>query len=201
MLGSGPLGSAALGASPEPRLLAEALRQATSVTSLSVASIIIPEAKTHEGVLVSSNTAIWSEIACSLSHDWSAAHSLSPYQWEEMVAGAFKKSGYDEVLLTPRSGDYGRDVIATKYGIGSVKVIGSVKAYAAHRLVGQDDVRALLGVLSGERNASKAMLTTITDFAPKIKEDPFIVPFLPTRLELLNGQQLQEWLRNLTANP
>src|ERR1700674_1689501 len=28
-------------------------------------------------------------------------------RWEEIVAGAFKKAGYDEVTLTPRSGDHG----------------------------------------------------------------------------------------------
>jgi restriction system protein len=197
MLGNGPLGAAALGGGSSGASTADSLRKATSVASLSIASIIIPEAKTLEGVLVSSNTAIWSEIAYSLGQDWSAAQSLSPYQWEEMVAGAFKKSGYDEVILTPRSGDLGRDVIATKHGVGCVKIIGSVKAYKPEHLVGHDDVRALLGVLSGETNASKAMLTTTSGFAPKIQEDPFIAPFLPTRLELLNGQQLQEWFRKL----
>jgi hypothetical protein len=62
-----------------------------------------------------------------------------------VIAGAFKKAGYDEMTITPRSGDFGRDVIAVKNGIGCVKIIGSVKAYAPKRCVGQDDVRALLG--------------------------------------------------------
>jgi HJR/Mrr/RecB family endonuclease len=33
---------------------------------------------------------------------------------EELVAGAYKRAGFEEVTLTPRSGDHGRDVIATK---------------------------------------------------------------------------------------
>ena len=78
------------------------------------------------------------------------------------------------VILTPRSGDHGRDVIATKRGVGCVKILGSVKAYQPGRLVTHDDVRALLGVLSGEMDASKTMLTTTSDFAPRIQEDPFI---------------------------
>jgi restriction system protein len=82
--------------------------------------------------------------------------------------------------------------------VGCVKILGSVKAYQPGRLVTHDDVRALLGVLSGEMDASKTMLTTTSDFAPRIQEDPFIAPFLPTRLELMNGTQLQEWLRDLS---
>jgi restriction system protein len=55
----------------------------------------------------------------------------------------------------------------------------------------------LLGVLSGDQTASKAILTTTPDFAPKIKTDPFIKPFLRTRLELMNGNELLEWLVKL----
>jgi restriction system protein len=35
--------------------------------------------------------------------------------WEEIIAGAYFKDGF-EVILTPRSGDDGRDVIAIKKG-------------------------------------------------------------------------------------
>jgi restriction system protein len=79
-------------------------------------------------------------------------------------------------------------VIAVKNGVGCVKIIGSVKAYKPGHLVKHEDVRALLGVLSGEQNASKGIITTTSDFAPKIKSDPFIKPFMPTRLELMNGE-------------
>jgi restriction system protein len=129
-----------------------------------------------------------------LGSDWSIAFRLSPEKWEEIVAGAFKKEKYDTVVLTPRSGDFGRDVIAIKHGVGCVKIIGSVKRYAPGHLVPYDDVRALLGVLSGERDASKGIITTTLDFPPNIKADKFIAPFLPTRLELVNGTQLQDWL-------
>jgi len=53
--------------------------------------------------------------------------------WEEIIAGAYKKAGFDEVTLTPRSGDLGRDVIAIKKGLGSVRVIDQVKH--SHRRV------------------------------------------------------------------
>jgi restriction system protein len=115
-----------------------------------------------------------------------------------LIAAAFEQDGYDEVILTPRSGDFGRDVVASKKGVGCVRIIDSVKALAPDRLVGQDDVRALLGVLSGDLRASKAILTTTSDFAPGIATDPYISPFMPTRLELMNGAALQAWLAKLS---
>jgi hypothetical protein len=33
------------------------------------------------------------------------ASQLTPEAWEELIAGAFKKDGYDEAILTPRSGE------------------------------------------------------------------------------------------------
>ena len=101
------------------------------------------------------------------------------------------------MILTPRSGDYGRDVIAVKYGVGSIRVIDQVKAYKPDHLVTSDDVRALMGVLQGDR-ASKGFLTTTSDFAPRLKNDPLIVPFIPSRLELINGNQLMARLQELS---
>jgi restriction system protein len=165
--------------------------------TLSVSSIIIPERSTEEGVLVKATSQVWVEIVQALGTDWTLAYQLPPEKWEEIVAGAFKKAKYDEVTLTPRSGDHGRDVIAIKRGIGCVKIIGSVKRYAPGNLVEYDDIRALLGVLSGERDASKGIITTTSDFPPRVNEDPFIAPFLPTRLELMNGEALQNGKRRL----
>jgi restriction system protein len=195
MLGFGAIGEAPLGGLPDRLLLglAESARKAP----LSVSSLVIPESKAAEGILVGSHSAIWTEIVEQLSSDWTRAYELTPTQWEELVAGPFKKAKYDEVVLTPRSGDHGRDVIAIKHGVGCIKIIGSVRAYAPGNLVGYDDVRALLGVMGGERNVSKGIIATTSDFPPLIGNDPFISPFMPTRLELLNGKQLQEWLTAL----
>ena len=162
--------------------------------ALAISSLIIPEAKSAEGVLIKATSAIWDEVVTQLGADWSVAFQLPSDKWEELVAGALKRAKYDEVTLTPRSGDHGRDVIAIKRGFGCVKIIGSVKAYAPDRHVGYDDVRALIGVMTGERDVSKGIITTTSDFPPKIEQDPYIVPFLPTRLELINGQKLQDWL-------
>jgi restriction system protein len=75
-----------------------------------------------------------------------------------------------------------------------------VKAYNFGHLVEYDDVRALLGVLSGDQSASKGIITTTSGFPPNIERDPYIAPFLPTRLELMDGQRLREWLLNLAKS-
>jgi restriction system protein len=142
-------------------------------------------------------TAVWENIATSLGDDWSAALKYSPRQWEEIVAGAFKRLGFEKVTLTPRSSDHGRDVIAVSGGFCSQKIIVSVKANAPGKLVSYDDVRALVGVMTGERDVTKGMITTTSAFPPNIEKDPFIAPFLPTRLELINGENLQLLLNNV----
>ena len=91
-------------------------------------------------------------------------------------------------------------MIAVRNGIGCIKVIGSVKAYKKGHLVEYDDVRALLGVMSGERDVSKGIISTTSGFPPKIRIDPFISPFMPTRLELMDGETLRKWLGSLASN-
>jgi restriction system protein len=181
--------------------LRESIAEQGAKFPLAVSSLIVPEQRTHEGILVQSTSLMWLRIVQALGKDWSVAYQIPYGKWEEIVAGAFKEAGYDEVTLTPRSGDYGRDVIARRKGVACVKVLGSVKAYKQGHLVDQDEVRALLGVLSGERDASKGILATTSDFAPRIDQDPFIAPFMPYRLELMNGPKLQEWLSNLAGRP
>jgi restriction system protein len=138
----------------------------------------------------------WFDIVALLEKDPSVAFQISPEKWEEIVAGASKKAGFDEVILTPRSGDYGRDVIAVKQGIGRIRVIDQVKAYRPPHLVSANDVRALLGVLAGD-GASKGFLTTTSDFAPRIRTDPLVTPFMTSPLELINGEALLARLTEL----
>jgi len=140
----------------------------------------------------------WRAIVERLAKDWSQAFQISARAWEEMIAAAFDQDGYDEVILTPRSGDHGRDVIAIKRGVGCIRIIDSVKAYKPSHLVGHDDVRALAGVLHGDLKASKGIVTTTSDFAPGIATDPYLTPLMPFRLELMNGERLKKWLNDLS---
>jgi restriction system protein len=164
---------------------------------LVVQGIITPYRKTAEGHLVRSVGEPWLQVLRMLRTRWECAFEISPMDWEQIVAAAFDYAGYDEVTLTPRSGDHGRDVIAVRRGVGCVRIIGSVKAYSPNRRVGHDDVRALAGVLLGDQRASKGIVATTSDFAPRIESDPFLSPLIPYRLELMNGTRLRAWLSDL----
>jgi len=162
-------------------------------------TVIIPGEKTEEGRLVEAVSIPWFDIIELLKKDPNVAFKIPPEKWEEIVAGAYSKAGFDEVTLTPRSGDYGRDVIAIKKGIGSIRVIDQVKAFKRGHLVRANDVRALMGILQGDK-ASKGFLTTTSDFAPKLESDPLITPFIPRQLELINGVNLLRRLEELAKN-
>jgi len=192
MYGFGAFGESAYGDLPDD--LAFERRQATVVLE----SIIATDRKTSEGVLIQATGAVWLEIAKRLGDDWSIALQIPPDKWEEIVAGAFKKFGYDEVTLTPRSADHGRDVIAVKSGVGSIRILGSVKAYKPGHLVTKEQVHALAGVVSLDPNASKGLLATTSDFAPRLMDDVRLKEATPHRIELMNGAQLQNWLRELS---
>jgi restriction system protein len=167
---------------------------------LSLQSVIIPQTTVAEGILVRSTSAVWLSIIQRLKDDWSQAYSIPWRMWEEIIAGAFKRAGYDEVVLTPRSADNGRDVIATRNGVGSVRILGSVKALGPGQLVTKEQVHALMGVVSIDPNASKGLFATTSDFAPNLLHDPGIKAALPHRLELMNGERLHKWLQQLSAS-
>jgi restriction system protein len=194
MLGFGALGEAPLGALP--RRLIDQIRDGGNVATLTLSGLIIPEKQDTEGVLVKSYGALWLEIARQLGTDWSKAFQLSPREWEEMLAGAFSKDGY-QVTLTPQSGDRGRDVIAVRGGVGSMRILGSMKRYAPDNLVTREHVHELFGVVSTDLGATKGIIATTSDFAPQLLTDPGLAKAIPYRLQLLNGVQLQDWLNEL----
>lgn len=169
---------------------------ANTIPQLMMKAIIIPGDKTSDGVLIEAVALPWFDIIEEVLRDPAAAFQIPARKWEEIIAAGYKKAGFDEVILTPRSGDFGRDVIAIKKAHGIVRVIDQVKAYAPDNLVPADDVRALLGVLPTD-GASKAFLTTTSDFAPMIATDWTITQHIPSRLDLINGTKLLAWLEQL----
>ena len=172
-------------------------------SELLMQTVIVPGDKTTEGRLIEAVTIPWFDIVALLQKDPNIAFEISWDRWEEIIAGAYRQSGFDEVTLTPRSGDYGRDVIAIKKGIGSVRIIAQVRAYSPNHLVSADDVRALVGVLHGD-GASKGFLTTTRSGLRSHccrEKDPLILPFMPSRLQLINGQELSTMLTELARKP
>jgi len=167
-----------------------------NTASLLLQAVVVPGARTDEGQLIQAVGLPWFQIIEALKNDPSLAFRIKARQWEEIIAGAYQKAGFDEVRLTPRSGDFGRDIIAVKHGLGTVRIIDQVKAYGPNHLVTADDVRALLGVLQGDK-ASKGFLTTTSDFAPKLRDDILLKAFMPAQLELINGKMLLARLEEL----
>jgi len=166
-------------------------------STITVQSVVKLENVTEEGNIIKLIEPAWGEIIRNIQADPKMIYEISWRKWEELIAGAYDKRGFDEVILTPRSCDLGRDVIAVKHGWGSVRIIDQVKAHKHSNPVTANDVRALLGVLQADHSATKGVVTTTADFAPKISEDVLIKPFIPFRLELINGKQLIKLLSDL----
>jgi restriction system protein len=156
--------------------------------------------KTDEGQLIQALAPPWYEIANLIERDPSLIYQIDSRKWEELIAGWYKAYGFDEVTLTPRSGDLGRDVIAVRKGWGRVRFIDQVKAYKPGHLVTAEEVRALGFVLTSDQNATKGFVTTTSDFAPRIGEDPLIKSHMPYRIELVNGTELVKRLSELAKS-
>ena len=169
----------------------------TSSDPCLIQSVISIKEKVDEGHIIKLIEPAWSEIISLISKNPHIMHEIPYRKWEEIIAAAYDKARFDEVTLTPHSGDLGRDVIAVKKGWGSIRIIDQVKAFKPGHLVTADDVRALLGVLQADQGATKGIVTTTSDFAPKIHEDKLIQPFIPYRLELINGEELVDYLTKL----
>lgn len=148
-----------------------------------------------EGHLIQLVTPAWSKIVDLMLTNPQNMYQLDWRAWEELVAGGYSELGFDEVILTPRSGDKGRDVIATLHGVGTIRIIDQVKRYSPGNPVPANDVRALIGVLSMDSRASKGVITATSSFAPGVYADADIQRLTPTRLELRWGEGLFNWLK------
>jgi restriction system protein len=167
--------------------------------ALLLRSVVTLGEKTDTGHVIEAVTIAWYEIVKLIKTDRHAMRQLDWRTWEEIIGGAYKAAGFDEVIVTPRSGDLGRDLIATRRDGFSIRIIDQVKSYAPGNLVPADDVRSMLGVLTGDRNVSKGIVTTTSDFAPGVRTDTLLAPFMPNRLELRSGTELLKWLEELAA--
>src|SRR5882672_7872704 len=157
--------------------------------------------RTDEGQQVRAVAAPWFEIIKLMLRDERLIHALDPRKWEELVAGAWEREGY-AVILTPRSGDRGRDVIATLSGGTRVRLLDQVKRYSQPRRVAADDVRAMIGTLTLDPNATKGIITTTSEFAPGIAKDADIQRLVNRgTLELKPREPLLVWLDKLANEP
>jgi restriction system protein len=162
-------------------------------------TFVILGGKVKDGDLIEAVNIPWFEIVGMLQRDPSLAYQLEPRKWEEMIAAWYKQASFDEVILTPRSGDGGKDVIAFRRGSITIGIYDQVKRYKPGHLVTADEVRAFLHVVANTRNISKGIVTTTSDFAPGIATDDTIAPYVPNRLQLVNGTELNTRLAEVAA--
>jgi restriction system protein len=153
-----------------------------SAPPFSFGAIVKLERKVPDGQIIKLIDPVYTHLVNELTRNPQLIYQIDSRKWEEIIAAAYDKEGFDEVILTPSSGDRGRDVIAIKHGFGSVRFIDQVKRYKPGHVVKADEVRALIGVL--------AIFTTTSTFAPRIENDGGIKPYIPYRLELIDKEKL-----------
>ncbi|MGA2620869.1 MAG: restriction endonuclease [Thermoguttaceae bacterium] len=163
-----------------------------------VKTLIIPGDKTKEGILVKGVSALWFKILRMIQDDPESIHQIDCWKWEEIVAGAYNQEGWEIVVLTPKRGDHGRDIIAKRKDWGQLRflLLDQVKSYAPDHLVGPDEIREMAGVLHREQGATKGLITTTSGFTPgAVEEAQYLFP----RLELKPRDKLLPWLASVVV--
>ena len=92
--------------------------------------------------------------------------NLSPYEYEEYIAEELRREGYTEVNTTPKSGDFGADILARE---GDRTVCVQCKRYAPGHPVG---VKAVQEIYSAKDyyGCNDAYLYTTSDFTKAAME-------------------------------
>ena len=119
--------------------------------------------------------------------------AMDPRSFEAFVAALVDKLGFDDVVLTPRAGDQGRDVLATKriHGI-PILFAFECKRFSPGNPVGVAVARALLGtIVHGRTRANKGVLVTTSRFTKGARSFIVTEPALDGR----DYDGLVEWLR------
>ena len=120
--------------------------------------------------------------------------SLSPRQFEELVAELFLREGFD-VEITPERKDGGRDVLAVKHSdLGAHLYLAECKRYSPTRPVGVEYIRSLYGVVETER-ATRGIIATTSYFTKGAKS---LSQDLKWRIGLKDYNDLQSWIKKNT---
>ncbi len=98
--------------------------------------------------------------------------NLTPRQFEEFVAETLAHLGFKDVILTPRSRDGGKDVIASHQINGiPLSFYFECKKYADDNKIQLETLRALLGTMAHDaRHVNMGVLVTTSTFTKGSKE-------------------------------
>jgi hypothetical protein len=118
-------------------------------------------------------------------------YSVPSRRFEEVVAYALSKSGYDEVQLTRQTRDGGFDIAASRSAPTREMLIVECKRFDASRKVGRPVLDRLLGVLQ-QQKANQALLATTSFFSRDALD---LLHMEPWRLQGMDFKQVMELLR------
>jgi HJR/Mrr/RecB family endonuclease len=137
-----------------------------------------------------------SELSRVLHHP-EAMRMLTARDFERFIATLVEQLGFEDVVLTPSSGDHGRDVLATKKVSGiPIFFAFECKRYAPDRLVGPETARALLGtIMHGATRASMGVLVTTSTFTPAARQFILTEPVLDGK----DFDGIMDWLKEYSA--
>lgn len=129
----------------------------------------------------------------SVANNPDKIYTLTPAQFEDLVAEVFRKRGFD-VRVTQRTRDGGKDIIAS-YNMSGIPcmLIIECKRYAAGNKVGVGIVRALHGVQQAE-HYGKAVLVTSSSFSSDAKK---FANDLRDMVVLIDFKQLMEMINEI----
>lgn len=128
-----------------------------------------------------------------------AMRMLGAREFEQFIATLVDQLGFEDVVLTPRSGDSGRDVIAIKrvHGI-SILFAFECKRYKPDLPVGPELLRALLGTIThGSTKANKGVLVTTSTFTSGARNFLLTEPSIDGK----DFDGIVGWLREYAKKP
>jgi hypothetical protein len=132
------------------------------------AAIVTFGDKASDGQLIVGVALPWFDILREIERnpDFLFQFAKNPRRFEEFIAGAYERSGFTDVILTPQSADRGRDIIltATMPGVGQLQLIDETKAYSPGHKVTAKDVSRLYWALQRDQS-TKGIVTTTSEFA------------------------------------
>src|SRR5207253_2179024 len=87
---------------------------------LLLCTLIEIESHGPEGAVVRMIAPAWLEVVRLIQANPNIMERMEARRFEELIAGAYKRGGFNNVILTTRSRDHGVDIIAEKGGLGKI---------------------------------------------------------------------------------
>lgn len=133
------------------------------------------------------------EVVDYLARHPEVLYEIAPREFEELIAGILQDMGC-EIVLTPRTRDKGRDILAVfPSPFGKLLTIVECKRHRRDRPVGIDVVERFLYVLEHRDRASCGLIATTSYFSPDALKAAKELNF---RLKLREFEGIREWIAN-----